>query len=162
MATFWESDIIRNTAAGRSQGSWQLASLGTAERLVRVVLQGYIDLRTGESAQIEQWIRHGVLSLIEITYGSPPPAPAPVSTGDYDTRDIVFSDYQQLGFAGVLTNTYAVPVAPARIDIDVAVRRGDGVQEVGVWWVWGLPSTVVAGVNVGFERAWYRVLVDQV
>lgn len=162
MAEFWESGIIRNRDVARAQASHQLALLGTAERLRRVVLQAYIDVDNASSDQALEWTIAGVLSLIEVTRGSPPPTPEPVGLGNFNTRDIVFSQFAAPTISQFLTGISRVPGLTGLFDIDVSVSRGDGTSELAVWWVWGLPDTTVSGVAAGFERAWFRVLADTV
>lgn len=161
MALFWRNIYNREVITGASGEERLLTTLGIAETMRRVILQGYIDIRTTDSAQVDQWIRHGVLSLIQVTSGNPPPAPDPIRIGPHDTRDIVYSQFHQLGFPSILTNTYASPEPPGMIDIDVEVSRGNGVDPISIWWVWGLPNTSVAGVNIGFSRFWARILFEQ-
>lgn len=162
MVYFWRSGYMREVITGSHGAERHIASAGLGERIRRVILQAYIDVRNTDSGVIDQWIRHGVLSLIEATHGNPPPNPDPVALGGYDTRDIVYSEFHQVGNPLILTNVYSVPGPPGMISVDVEVSRGDGVDPVAVWWVWGLPNTSVAGVNAGFERFWYRCLIEQI
>lgn len=162
MVYFWRSGYMRQVLSGSSGTEHRLVMTGIGERVRRVVLQAYIDLRNTDSGVIDQWIRHGVLSLLEATHGNPPPAPDPVRLGGYDTRDILYSEFHQVGNPQILVNTWSVPDPPGMITMDVEVSRGDGVAPVAVWWVWGLPNTSVAGVNAGYERFWYRCLVERI
>ena len=162
MAYTWRSGYVRNVTVGSSGQARQLVLLGTLERCRRVVLEAMIDVRNSDSGVIDQWMRHGVLSLIQATTGNPPPAPELVRLGNYGTRDILYSRFDQLGNNNILVNSYIVPQAPDMIRIDVEVSRGDGELPTAIWWVWGLPNTSVAGVDAGFDRWWYRVLVEVV
>lgn len=160
MALFWVNVYNREVLTGQQGEERFLTSVSIAARLRRVVLQGYIDISTSTSDVVNQWIRHGVLSLIQVTHGEFAPPPEPIRTDATVGRDIVYSSFHSVGNPNILLNRYQVPPPGQMIDVDVEVSRGDGIEPLNVYWVWGLPNTSVAGVAVGFSRFWARLLLE--
>lgn len=157
----WQDGFSRATSGGHHE-ELPLGSVSTNERLERVILYWYINLVSPSSAVLSTWLDYGVQSLIQVTAGSPPPIPEDVGQENYNLRDIVDSSYSRVGFSDVFNDWYSVPTQAPAGHHDVSITRRNPDDPMIVWWCWGLPSFTGAGVEIGFWKAWWRVLVKQV
>lgn len=157
----WQDGYGRATS-GAHHEEVPIGSVSTNERLERVIVYWYVNLLAPTSAVLGTWLDYGVQSLIQVTAGSPPPIPADVGQEDYHLRDIVDSSYSRVGFSDVFTNWYTAPAYSPYGKHDVSIQRRNAEEPMIVWWLWGLPSFTGAGVEIGYWKAWWRVLVKQV
>lgn len=162
VAVAWLSGMTSGSISGAYENQVPLLGLGLAERMRRFVGRWYIDYLSPTSAVTSTWLYYGVISLIEVTRGGPPPTPSPISAGLFSSRDIVWSDFQTLGNPNVLTGRYRVPGDGRAGEIDTEVSRGDGVDPLEVWWNWGVAPGHGLTTGDGYYRMWWRVLVDTV
>lgn len=138
-----------------------LTSVSSNERLIRTYVNWYIDCRSQDSAILGTWLTYGVVSLLQWTEGEFPVTPQPIAAGDYDSRDILHSRMAGIGWGGMFNNAYRVPGGSDIVEQDARVARDPGENAGIVWWVWGLGSFSGAGVNIGYWRLWWRVLVER-
>lgn len=157
----WQDGYARSTA-GQHHEELAIGSVSTNERLERVIVYWYINLVSPGSAVLGTWLDYGVQSLIQVTAGSPPPIPDQVGLEAYNLRDIVDSSFSRVGWSDVFTNYYVAPSNAPHGHHDVSIKRRPTTDPMIVWWLWGLPSFTGAGVEIGYYKVWWRVLVQQV
>lgn len=161
MPLTWLSGSIAEQFTGRHEHVVPLTSVSSDEVLKRVILYWYINIQSQDSAVLATWTSYGVLSLIQWTEGDPPATPEEIGDGDYDARDIVDSELVTAGWGGVFSNQYRAPEQGWIGHLDTNVQRKPAPDAGIVWWCWGLPTFTGAGVEVGYEKAWWRVLIEQ-
>lgn len=157
----WQDGFLRATSGGHHD-EVPLGSVSTNERLERVILYANINVVTGDSAVRQTWLDYGVLSLIQATAGSPPPIPEEVGFENFQLRDIVDSSYWRMYANTEFTNWSTIPEQAPHIHHDVSIKRRNALDPQIIWWLWGLPGFTGAGVEVGYMKVWWRLLVQQV
>lgn len=162
MAFNWLSGFATETVVGRSAFQVPLTSVSSNERLRRTVVKWRLDMSEPTSAQADAVLKYGVLSLIQWTEGDPPPTPASVTTGNFDSRDILYSDLAFPGPAAVLVGRFGIPGDNLVGTVDTDVSRDPSPNAGIVWWCWGLGPPGVPGVGVLYHRVWWRILVETV
>lgn len=154
------SQATHNTTSGGHQDQVPLTSVSSNEVLRRVIVDYYIDITNPDPEVLITWMQYGVLSLIEATTGSPPPPPDQVGNGLFDYRDILYSQFDTVGNPGIFSGWYRVPGSLDSGHIDVEISRKPGDEPLIIWWNYGLPGFLGAGVEVGFWRCWSRCLLE--
>ena len=157
----WQDGFLRATAGGHHD-EVPLGSVSSNERLERVILYANINVVTGDSAVRQTWLDYGVLSLIQVTAGSPPPIPEDVGVENFNLRDIYDSSYWRMYANTEFANWSTIPENAPHIKHDRNTLRRPTTDPMIVWWCWGLPGFTGAGVEVGYMKVWWRVLVQQV
>lgn len=157
----WQSGFAKSSSGGHHE-ELAIASISTNERLERVITYWYVNLLGPDSAVLGTWLDYGILSLVQVTAGSPPPIPDQVGFEAYHLRDIVDSTYTRVGFSDVFNNYYTAPAQSPVVHSDVSITRRPVDDPMIVWWLYGLPGFTGAGIEVGYWKLWWRVLVKQV
>lgn len=154
----WESGHVPGFTPRRSHDEVPLTSISSNERLRRVIVYAYTMWNFPTGTDQFNAMNTGLVSLIEWTSAPFPPAPEPVTSGNFNDRDILDSQFHQMGPNNVFAGENMIPSAPGMIIHDTAMQRGDGVDPGIVWWVWGLPN--ISGTDLPYARAmlWFRVL----
>lgn len=158
MVYTWFTGYRSDRVTGRSHEEVPLTSISSNEVLRRVVLHWRVQLAVASSDLLADWLEAGVVSLVEFTVGAPPPIPTPVTLGEFDTRDILYSQLEFPGPTGVFVNSHAVPGDNRAGIVDVEVSRRPAPDAGIVWWAWGCGPP--GGAEIGYLRAWWRVLIE--
>lgn len=162
MALVWLNGFVTETVTGRSAFQVPLTSVSSNERLRRTIVKWRLDMSEPTSAQADAVLKYGILSLIEWTEGDPPPTPPIVTSGGFESRDILYSDLAFPGPAVVLVGRFGIPGDGLVGTVDTPVQRDPSPNAGIVWWNWGLGPPGVPGVGVLYHRVWWNILVETV
>lgn len=160
----WQRNALINDTTGRSHAELTIASVAATERLERVELDFYCNVVSGDSAVLQTWLDRGVLVVAQWTFAAfgTPPTPTQIGAATLSNVDVLCDTYVRMGEAETFTNWHHVPKAGS-VHIEATVRRTPPAGGSGrVWLTWGLASFTGAGVAVGFDKVYSRVLVSTV
>jgi len=161
----WQRQAIVTNTGPVHHAERLVASVSSNERLDRCIVDWYVNVVSGESAVIGTWHAQGILVTIQWTEFSELPIPAPddVGTADLSQADIIWSRYVRLGEQDVFIGTQSAPAYAASVVLDTNVHRKPAPGNTGAVWVaWGLADFGGAGVEVGFDKIFSRVLTTEV
>jgi hypothetical protein len=161
MALAWLSGYYAETAFGQKGEVFLMTEISPAETVRRVIVNWRIELVSSQSGTVAAWYNSGVLSLIQWTVGEIPPFPEEIPLGNFNDRNILYSELAFPGPGGIFTGSDAIPADGLVGKVDTTIARDPGETSGWLWWVWGLPGTDVPGIEAGFPRLWWRVLVDR-
>jgi hypothetical protein len=158
MAYTWFTGYRAERQVGQNHEEVPLTSISSNEVLRRVVLFWRIHVVSQDSSLVFDWLEAGVISLVEFTVGNPPPTPQSVTLGEFDTRDILFSQLEFPGSSAIFTGNWAVPANGMSGMVDVEISRRPAPDAGIVWWSWGVAPPGAS--PIGYLRAWWRVLIE--
>lgn len=140
---------------------WALVDLSPGVTLKRVVLNAFITNRTGDSDSLSYWVGRGIVTAIEVTYGSPPPFPEDPATTFPGERDFIHWGLAPMNLMGQSTFPSTTADAGGMIHVDTPVQRVNHEVPATVWWSWGVQGGAPPGLVTGaLSRFASSVLVD--
>lgn len=160
MALEWDRRQVAGTSPLFSD-FWALVDLSPGVTLKRVVLNAFITNRSGTSDDLSYWVGRGIVSAIEVTYGSPPPFPDDPATTFPGGRDFIDWRLAPMGLVGQSTFPTTTADSGGLIHVDTPVQRLNNEVPSTVWWSWGVQGGPPPGGIVGaLSRFASSVLVD--
>lgn len=160
VAYHWERLTLINNTSSRHSAELALATLDDNQRLERVVIEMYINVVTGSSAVIQTWLGQGILTVAQWTEGDPPPTPDDIGVTFLNDIDVLSSRLDTMAASDIFVGWQRVPDPGNHIELDTDVRRRPPTGQQGtVWLTWGLAAFGGAGVEVGFDKVFSRVLI---
>jgi len=159
-APFDERLALINNTSSRHSAELPLATLDDNQRLERVLIDMYLNIVTGSSAVIQTWLGQGVLAVAQWTEGDPPPTPDDIGVSFLNDLDVLHSSLHTIQASDIFVGWQHAPGHEGTITVDTDVRRrpDTGLQGT-VWLTWGLADFGGAGVEVGFDKVFSRVLI---
>jgi hypothetical protein len=156
----WVSQAATEVTTPTNNAQVPLTSVSSNEVLRRVVVEYYVDAVVSATNELIPWMQRGLLSLVEVTSGNPPPIPDPIQATGFDTRDILYSRLDTVQGASIFNNWFRVPGNGDAGRIDVEISRRPDPDPLIVWWNWGVPGGNLGTSNIGFWRVWSRCLLE--
>lgn len=148
--------------SGQHHDEIPLTSVSSGERLDRIIVDFRVQIVSTDSAVLGTWEDRGVLVVLQWVEGAfPVDAPGDIGEANLDSVDVLTSAYGRIAQSQVFTNRYVCPAYGEEIHLDTPVHRVPDGDNVGfVYLTWGLADFAGAGVEVGFAKTFFRILLS--